>query len=145
MWNCFETEILLRTCKHKFEKWKFQQSGTFFVWVHIFYFLWNIPLSWNHWEINFMLFGLNVSLLDKKNHTCLEKITHVWNLPLNKTSLMWLGKATHVWEKPLSICIFMKWQKPHMCGFYQTRTKYKGVWKKPHMFVKNLTCVYFSI
>ena len=80
-----------------------------------------------------------------KNHTCLEKNTHVWNLPLNKTSLMWLGKATHVWEKPLSICIFMKWQKPHMCGFYQTRTKYKGVWKKPHMFVKNLTCVYFSI
>ena len=80
-----------------------------------------------------------------KNHTCLEKNTHVWNLPLNKTSLMWLGKATHVWEKPLSICIFMKWQKPHMCGFYQTRTKYKGVWKKPHMFVKRQTCVSFSI
>ena len=32
-----------------------------------------------------------------------------------------------------------------MCGFYQTLTKYKGVWKKPHMFVKNQTCVSFSL
>ena len=31
-----------------------------------------------------------------------------------------------------------------MCGFYQTLTKYKGVWKKTHMFVKNQTGVSFS-
>ena len=40
--------------------------------------------------------------------------------------------------------VFTKWQKPNMCGFYQTLTKYKGVWKKPHMFVKKQTCVSFS-
>ena len=80
-----------------------------------------------------------------KNHTCVAKTTHVWNLPLKKSYLKWLDKSTHVWVKPLSICILTKWQKPNMCGFYQTLTKYKGVWKKPHMFVKNLTCVYFSI
>ena len=73
------------------------------------------------------------------------KNTSVWNSPLNTTSLKWLDKSTHVWEKPLSICIFTKWQKPNMCGFYQTLTKYTGVWKKPHMFVKNQTCVSFSI
>ena len=59
------------------------------------------------------------------NHTCVVKITHVW-------------------EKSLSISIFMKWLKPNMCGFYQTLTKYKGVWKKTHMFVKNQTGVSFS-
>ena len=32
-----------------------------------------------------------------------------------------------------------------MCGFYQTLTKYKGVWKKTHMFVKKQTCVSFPI
>ena len=79
-----------------------------------------------------------------KNHTCLRKITHVWNLPLKKTYLKWLDKSTHVWEKPLSIGILMKWEKPNMCGFYQTLTKYKGVWKKTHMFVKNQTGVSFS-
>ena len=79
-----------------------------------------------------------------KNHTCLGKITHVWNLPLNNTSSKWLDKSTHVWEKPLSIGILMKWEKPNMCGFYQTLTKYKGVWKKTHMFVKNQTGVSFS-
>ena len=73
-----------------------------------------------------------------KNHTC------VWNLPLNKTSSKWLEKSTHVWEKPLSISILMKWEKPNMCGFYQTLTKYKGVWKKTHMFENNQTCVSFS-
>ena len=31
-----------------------------------------------------------------------------------------------------------------MCGFYQTLTKYKGVWKKTHMFVKKQTGVSFS-
>ena len=72
------------------------------------------------------------------------KITHVWNLPLNNTSSKWLDKSTHVWEKPLSIGILMKWEKPNMCGFYQTLTKYKGVWKKTHMFEKNQTCVSFS-
>ena len=80
-----------------------------------------------------------------KNHTCLGKITHVWNLPLNKTSSKWLEKSTHVWEKPLSISILMKWEKPNMCGFYQTLTKYKGVCKMTHMFEKNQTCVSFSI
>ena len=80
-----------------------------------------------------------------KNHTCVVKITHVWNLPLKKTSLKWLDKSTHVWEKPLSICVLTKWKKPNMCGFYQTHTKYKGEWKKPHMFVKRQTCVSFSI
>ena len=79
-----------------------------------------------------------------KNHTCLGKITHVWNLPLNKTSSKWLEKSTHVWEKPLSISILMKWEKPNMCGFYQTLTKYKGVCKMTHMFEKNQTCVSFS-
>ena len=81
-----------------------------------------------------------------KKHTCLvKKNISVWNSPLNRTTLKWLDKSTHVWEKPLSICIFTKWQKPNMCGFYQTLTKYKCVWKKPHMFVKNQTCVSFSI
>ena len=80
-----------------------------------------------------------------KNHTCVAKTTHVWNLPLKKSYLKWLDKSTHVWEKPLSICILTKWQKPNMCGFYQTHTKYKCVWKKPHMFVKRQTCVSFSI
>ena len=80
-----------------------------------------------------------------KNHTCVVKITHVWNLQLKKASLKWLDKSTHVWEKPLSICFFTKWHKPNMCGFYQTHTKYKGEWKKPHMFVKRQTCVSFSI
>ena len=32
-----------------------------------------------------------------------------------------------------------------MCGFYQTLTKYKVCGKKTHMFVKNQTCVSFSI
>ena len=72
------------------------------------------------------------------------KNTSVWNSPLNTTSLKWLDKSTHVWEKPLSIGILMKWEKPNMCGFYQTLTKYKGVWKKTHMFEKNQTCVSFS-
>ena len=80
-----------------------------------------------------------------KNHTCVVKITHVWNLPLKKTYLKWLDKSTHVWEKPLSICVLTKWKKPNMCGFYQTHTKYKCVWKKPHMCVKRQTCVSFSI
>jgi len=80
-----------------------------------------------------------------KNHTCVAKTTHVWNLPLKKSYLKWLDKSTHVWEKPLSICILTKWQKPNMCGFYQTHTKYKCVWKKPHMCVKRQTCVSFSI
>ena len=70
-----------------------------------------------------------------KNHSCFGKITHVWNLPINKASSKWLDKSTQVWEKPLSISILMKWEKPNMCGFYQTHTKYKGVWKKTHMFV----------
>ena len=74
-----------------------------------------------------------------------KKNISVWNSPFNRTTLKWLDKSTHVWEKPLSICIFTKWQKPNMCGFYQTLTKYKCVWKKPHMFVKNQTCVSFSI
>ena len=69
-----------------------------------------------------------------KNHSCFGKITHVWNLPINKTSSKWLDKSTHVWEKPLSISILMKWEKPNMCGFYQTLTKYKGVCKMTHMF-----------
>ena len=73
------------------------------------------------------------------------KITHVWNLPLKKTYLKWLDKSTHVWEKPVSICVLTKWKKPNMCGFYQTLTKYKGVWKKTHMLVKIQTCVWFSI
>ena len=71
-----------------------------------------------------------------KNHTCVAKTTHVWNLPLKKSYLKWLDKSTHVWEKPLSICVLTKWKKPNMCGFYQTHTKYKCVWKKPHMCVK---------
>ena len=75
--------------------------------------------------------------MSSKNHTSVVKITHVWNLPLNKTSSRWLDKSTHVWEKPLSISIFMKWSKPNMCGYYQTFTKYKAVWKKTYMFVKN--------
>ena len=79
-----------------------------------------------------------------KNHTCVAKTTHVWNLPLKKSYLKWLDKSTHVWEKPLSICILTKWQKPNMCGFYQTLTKYKGVWKNTHMFEINQTCVSFS-
>ena len=114
--------------------------------------------------MSYVIFGLNVPLLGMnrtclvkiihvwqkshmfgKNHTCLGKITHVWNLPLNKTSSKWLEKSTHVWEKPLSISILMKWEKPNMCGFYQTLTKYKGVCKMTHMFEKNQTCVSFSI
>ena len=117
MWNCFETEILLRTCKHKFEKWKFQQSGTFFVWVHIFYFLWNIPLSWNHWEINFMLFGLNVSLLDKK-------ITHVWK----KSHMFGIYHST---RRP-----WCGWVKPHMFG--KNHCQFVFSWSG-----KNHTCVAF--
>ena len=93
--------------------------------------------------MSYVIFGLNVPLLGM-NRTCLVKITHVWNLPLNNTSSKWLDKSTHVWEKPLSIGILMKWEKPNMCGFYQTLTKYKGVWKKTHMFEKNQTCVSFS-
>ena len=69
----------------------------------------------------------------------------MWNLPLNYTSSKWLDKSTHVWEKPLSIGILMKWEKPNMCAFYQTLTKYKGVWKKTHMFEKKPNmCVFFQ-
>ena len=52
-------------------------------------------------------------------------------------------KSKHVWEKPLSICIFTKWQKPNICGFFQTLTKYKVCGKKTHMFVKKNMCVFF--
>ena len=72
-----------------------------------------------------------------KNHIRVVKITHVWNLPLKKTYLKWLDKSTHVWEKPLSICILTKWQKPNMCGFYQTHTKYKCVWKSHTCLLKD--------
>ena len=61
-------------------------------------------------------FLLNAKICGK-NHSCFGKITHVWNLPINKTSSKCLDKSTHVWEKPLSISILMKWENQTCVAF----------------------------
>ena len=122
--------------KTHFLNWSsfFKNSASFDLTV-LGLFVWSSPK--NHIASSVRVYHQSICL----NHFNVSTTTHVWNLPLKKSYLKWLDKSTHVWEKPLSICILTKWQKPNMCGFYQTHTKYKCVWKKPHMFVKRQTCV----
>ena len=107
------------TLKHIVQMRKFQQSSTFFLGGCAFFtflcheiidksvvcYIW---FKYTSLRLKSYMFG--------EDHW-------VQNLPRDarhKTSSMWVEKSNHVWEKPLSICVFMKWQKPNMCGFYQT-------------------------
>ena len=92
------------------------------------------------------VFGVFHTWWVKANHLpkciCVLVYTHVW-LVLNifvksqtcveKKNYFVFIEYTHMCEKKtLSICIFMKWHKPNICGFYQTHTKYKGMWCGKH-------------
>ena len=85
-------------------------------------------------------------LLLRPNFACLEKTTHMWELPPISRTFMCVVKTKHVWELPMIpwtiMCVVFPthvWFLPNTWDTSKCLVKTTHVWENPNM------CVYFQI